>query len=216
MALYQPDPRFTGEAAQQHRANFDADQWRGAFQGDLDARGQERQQYAQGLNQAYQQAAAPGLQYGMQDARRQNAFQMARTGMRGGSLDLTGQANVQQQYAQGLAQAAQGGQALQMQQQGQDANWLNAMRMQGLQGGQFEQPFQMQLAHDASQARMGQQAQQAQYTQQNYADAMANQAYRSQLMGGQLSQAGQFINTAGRLGVGPEWMQNYSRVLAGG
>ena len=214
--FYTPDARFTGDAAAQHRANFDADQWRGVFSGALDAYGQERAGYAQGVNQATQQAAAPGLGFQFTDARRQHAFQQARQGTRGGSADLTGQANLQAQYAAGLGNAALQGRAVQQGQEMTDAQRIQALRLMALQQGQPEQALQLQAGHDASQARMGLESSEAQYAQQRYTDRLADAALRSQVLGGQLSQVGRTVNTAGQLGTGPQWMQNWASVLGGG
>ncbi len=88
MALYQPDPRFTGAADEQRRADMEQDQWRGAFMGGVDQWQQGRQGYAGALSNAYTQANNPLAATGAADARRRNAFAQARRGTRGGSADL--------------------------------------------------------------------------------------------------------------------------------
>ena len=68
---------------------------------------------------------------------------------------------------------------------------------------------------DASRARVGQAGSLSALDQQGVADDQAFQQFLSQLLGGQMSNAGRVINTAGRTGTGPAWAQSLSRSMVG-
>ena len=204
----------TGAVLEQEREDARTDQWRGAFAGDVNRWQQQRGGYAQALSDSYVGAQNPIAATNMADNRRQAAFRSARTGQRGGSADMARRGRVQQDYASRLAQILAGGHQIRQGQLDTDRDAAQAWRMRSFEAAPGQQlATQSQL--NASRARAGQAQDTAMMTQQGIADNMGYDNFISQLIGGQMSNAGRGISTAGQMGYGPEWVQALSRNMVG-
>lgn len=216
MALYTPNPLLSGEAAAQDKANFAFDQWRNTFDQGVDTYGAGQKDYAQALADQYFASQLPGIDIARQDSRRQQGFSAARRGVRGGSQDASEQARIEGAAATATGQARAGADAMQRSHVAGIDQYTSALKGLGMASGQMEQPLQQQLAFNASNARVGQAQANAGFNDQAYQDRVQRSILQSQITGGQLTDAGRFISNAGEAGVGPQWMQNWSSILAGG
>lgn len=213
--LSDPGALYTGNAAAEQQRQNSTNQWRQGYLGNVNQWQQGRQGYAQALADQFTQAANPAAETANKDAMQQNVFAQARHGTTHGSADYTAQGRQQANYAQQLAQIMAQGRGIQRGQESQDADTAQTWRNQAFGVAPGEQ-LATQAQLDASRGRAGLTGQQSQVSTQSIADQQAYQNFLSQLMGGQMSTAGQVIGTAGQMGVGPQWAQSLGQFMTGG
>lgn len=130
---YHADPRFTGAGNDERLQQTRDDAWRTTFNQGIDQWLAGRKGYAQAQGKRFVDANAPGAEIAYRDDRRNAAFRSARTGTKGGSMDVARRGTARAAYAQRLAQIMSGGQQIEQQQTGEDMNTAMGLRTEGYQ-----------------------------------------------------------------------------------
>lgn len=215
MALYTPDYRLTGPAAQLHEQQFRDNAWRQeltqAGQGLLARRRAETAQ----LPDQFVAAGSPASAFQMQDDLQRQAFAARRSGVAGGSADLGRQTRARAAHGGRLAQLQSAGMDAQRQQEMADEQEYMRWLAQAYGAGAGDS-FSQQARMDASGARAGEISRMGGLDMQADQQRVEQQGLQSQIIGGQLSNAAGAFQTAGKLGVGPQWVQRWGNSMTAG
>jgi hypothetical protein len=143
---------------------------------------------------------------------RNQAFNAARRGTRGGSADIDRQTQARAAHGGRLAQAQAVGQDAQRMQNAVDREQLLRWMQQAYAPGRGD-GMQTQGMLDASAARAGLTGQMGRLDMMADQQQVGHQGLMSQITGGQLSNAAGMFRQAGQTGTGPEWAQRLGSAM---